>query len=397
VTEQEARLLELPKTAEEASLESVNEVGAEGRELLFVCLARGLGGSTRSLATVLEGLPRSFRRVVCTPTGGPYLEYLHNRNLLDAHLDIPHRGRGPKGKLSRFAAMFRVARWVHAHRATLGAIHANGPEELNLAAPAARLYRVPLVVWSHARDVSPWMRRLSPLLSLLLRGVDIQWATVSRHARDVLVEAGLCSPEDVEIIPNPIDPEDVVGARTATPGDVRVGYLGSDAGYKGFALLPDVIESLAGENISWLIFSNSRSPESDETWTRLRSLPPERVTIVGKVTDVRSAYAQCDVVFMPSIIESFGRVAAEAMLNGVPVVASDLVPVREVLGDDEGGLLYPPGDVAAASEHLRELIRNPSLRASLGEAGKRRARQFEPRSVVDALARLYRSGASVPD
>jgi phosphatidylinositol alpha-mannosyltransferase len=316
---------------------------------------------------------------------------------MDVHLEIPHKGHGPKGKMSRIAAMFRVARWVRRHRATLEAIHANGPEELNLVAPVARLYGVPMVVWSHARDVSPWMRRLSPFLRLVLRGVDVRWATVSRHARDVLVDAGLCSPEDVEIIPNPIDPDDVVGHRSAARADVRIGYLGSDAAYKGFALLPDVIDAVSDEDVSWLIFSNPRSTESDEVWKRLRSQPSERVTIVGKVTDVRGAYGQCDIVFMPSVVESFGRVAAEAMLNGVPVVASDLRPVREVLGDDEGGLLYPPGDVHAAGERLKELIRDPSLRATLGNAGKNRARQFEPRSVVDALTRLYRGGAPVAD
>jgi glycosyltransferase involved in cell wall biosynthesis len=213
----------------------------------------------------------------------------------------------------------------------------------------------------------------------------------------VLVDAGLCAPEDVEIIPNPIDPDDVVGHRRAVRADIRVGYLGSDAAYKGFALLPDVIEAMGGDDVSWLIFSNPRSPESDEVWKRLRSFPSRRVTFVGKVADVRGAYAQCDIVFMPSIVESFGRVAAEAMLNGIPVVASDLPPVREVLGDDEAGLLFPPGDVEAAGERLKKLLSDPSLRASLGDAGKRRARQFEPRSVVDALMRLYRGGEPAAD
>ena len=382
-----------PPQQPRVELEPARGTGPDGRELLIVCLARGLGGSTRSLATVLEGLPPSFRRVVCTPTGGPYLRYLQSRDLMDVHVDIPHRGRGTKGKMSRITAMLRVARWVREHRDSLAAIHANGPEEMNLVAPVARRYGVPMVVWSHARDVSPWMRRLSPLMRLVLRRVDVRWATVSRHARDVLVEAGLCSTGDVEIIPNPIDPDDVVGPRSAARGDIRIGYLGSDAGYKGFAILPDVIEAVGDEDVSWLIFSNPRSSENDEVWKRLRALPSESVTVVGKVADVRGAYSQCDVVFMPSKVESFGRVAAEAMLNGVPVVASDLPPVREVLGDDEGGLLYPPGEVDSAADQLKRLIRDPELRASLGEAGRARARQFEPRSVVAALTRLYRGGA----
>ena len=50
-----------------------------------------------------------------------------------------------------------------------------------------------------------------------------------------------------------------------------------------------------------------------------------RLEIRGKLTDVRKAYAECHVVVCPSVRESFCRVAAEAMLNGLPVVGTDLV------------------------------------------------------------------------
>ena len=365
------------------------ELRAARREVLVVCLASGLGGSTRSLVTVLECLPASFRRVLCTPRQGPFLSLLRTRGLVDGHLEIPNGGTGVKGKLSRFVAMFEIVRWVRRHRRAVQVIHANGPEELNLVIPAALIFRVRVVVWSHARDVSPWMRRLRVVLRPLVRLMDVRWAAVSNLARQVLVDGGLATTERVKIVPNPIDPTDVVGATVAGSNKVVIGYLGSDAAYKGFLQLPDVIEAVGDADVEWLVFSNERSSKSADAWTRLRSINSSRVSFPGKVADVRDAYARCDIVFMPSLDESFGRVAAEGMLNGLPVVASDLPPVRDLLDDGAAGLLFPPGDVAAAAAALRQLVEDPAKRKRLGERGRELAGRFEPRAVVAKLTDLY--------
>jgi phosphatidylinositol alpha-mannosyltransferase len=223
--------------------------------------------------------------------------------------------------------------------------------------------------------------------------MDIRWAAVSGLARDVLVEGGLATTDLVKIVPNPIDPADVVGPRqTAGSGSVdkvRIGYLGSDARYKGFLLLPDVVAELADAPVQWLVFSNERSSKSSEAWSQLRNLSSESVSFPGKVADVRDAYGQCDIVFMPSLDESFGRVAAEAMLNGLPVVASDLPPVRDLLDNGTAGLLFPPGDVAAAVRCLAELIDDAEKRARLGKRGHELAGRFEPHAVVAELTALY--------
>ena len=66
-----------------------------------------------------------------------------------------------------------------------------------------------------------------------------------------------------------------------------------------------------------LVFSDERSSGSAGTWAELRTRG--NVELVGKVSDVRRAYAHCDIVLCPSLEESFGRVVAEAMLNELPV------------------------------------------------------------------------------
>lgn len=357
--------------------------------VLFVCLARGVGGSSRSLATVLEHLGSRVTRVIAAPRVGSFPAFLAERSLMETHIPIPNPARGPLQRLSRLEAARRIARWARRHRESIAAIHANGPEELNVAIPSALAVGAPIVVWSHAREVSRWMRILAPLWRRLPRRLEIRWAAVSPDARRVLADSGLTGADAVSIVPNPIDPADVRADGREPSGTPRIGYLGSDARYKGFHLLPDVIERSRDLPARWLLFTAHRSEESGAAWERLRAMPESLVEIPGKLPDVRRAYARCDVVVIPSLDESFCRVAAEAMLNGIPVAASDLEPVRRLVGDEEAGLLFPPGDVEAAASAVRRLVLDPDGRARLGERGRERAGAFDPAAVVRRLSALY--------
>jgi len=359
--------------------------------VLFVALARGLGGSTRSLATVMSHLSGRARCVLAAPDEGLFVSLIDEQDLGEGRVALP----GPKNRalrrLSRLGAALRICRWTIRHRRELTAIHANGPEEFNVAALAAMVGGVRLVVWSHARDVSPWSRGLGVVQRKLL-GKKLRWAAVSIEAAEVLAEAGIVDSDEVTIVPNPIDPAEVCGLERVVETPPRIGYLGSDATYKGFRMLPECIARTPEDGARWLLFTNERSHENKEVWHLLRGFSERTVEIRGKQSDIREIYAQCDLVFVPSLDESFGRVVAEAMMNGIPVIASDLTPLRRLIGDDEAGLLFKPGDVDAAVNALSTLTHDPELRRELGEAGRLRTKIFDPQSVAGTLGNLYGLG-----
>jgi glycosyltransferase involved in cell wall biosynthesis len=371
-----------------ASLTDASEGKALTGSVLFVALARGLGGSTRSLATVMSHLKGRARCVLAAPDQGPFVALIDEESLGDGRIALPGPRNRALRRLSRVGAALRLCSWTVRHRRELTAIHANGPEELNVAALAAMVSGVRLVVWSHARDVSPWSRGLS-LVQRKLLGRRLRWAAVSVEAAGVLAEAGIVDPDEVAIVPNPIDPAEVCGEKRVEATPPRIGYLGSDATYKGFRMLPEVVARIPEGRARWLLFTNERSSENGAIWEQLRSLTELGVEIRGKQSDVRAVYEQCDIVFVPSLDESFGRVVAEAMMNGIPVIASDLPPLRRLIGDDEAGLLFEPGDAAAATNALSILVSDPKLRRELGAAGRSRAKIFDPQSVVETLESLY--------
>ena len=118
-----------------------------------------------------------------------------------------------------------------------------------------------------------------------------------------------------------------------------------------------------------------------------------RVHFAGEVEDVTPYFHAADVFAFPSTArsEAFGIVQLEAMACGVPVVNTALRSgVPYVSPDGVSGLTVPPGDSEALAAALRELLGDSELRARLGAAGRRRAREeFGADLMAERTFRLY--------
>ena len=115
-----------------------------------------------------------------------------------------------------------------------------------------------------------------------------------------------------------------------------------------------------------------------------------RVHLLGARTDARVLVAGADVLVLPSLIEGIPGVLLEAGAAAVPVVATDVGGVREVVRDGVSGRLIPPGDTDAFVAAVISLLDDPQLRGRLGEAARRYVRDaYSMNSVVGAFERLY--------
>ena len=116
----------------------------------------------------------------------------------------------------------------------------------------------------------------------------------------------------------------------------------------------------------------------------------DRVIFTGKRADVPQLMAAADVFAMASFEEPFGLVFAEAMAMKRPVVGLNNGGTPEVVDHGKTGLLAPPGDVKALAEHLATLIRDPELRARMGEEGRRQVEaRFSAERQARDVERLY--------
>lgn len=118
-----------------------------------------------------------------------------------------------------------------------------------------------------------------------------------------------------------------------------------------------------------------------------------RVEFVGASDDVPGHMSGADLYVQSSRWEGFGMAAVEAMAAGLPVVASEVPGLAEVVG--EAGLLVPAGDARALAEAIRRVAGDEDLARDLGSRGRARASMFSIESSAEGYRRIYGRGADV--
>ena len=114
------------------------------------------------------------------------------------------------------------------------------------------------------------------------------------------------------------------------------------------------------------------------------------VIFLGQQDDIRGPLASADLLLLPSEQESFGLTALEAMVSRVPVIATSIGGLPEVVADGETGCLFPVGEVRGMAAAAVRLLSDESARQAMGEAGRARAiARFARETVLPRYQDLY--------
>lgn len=115
------------------------------------------------------------------------------------------------------------------------------------------------------------------------------------------------------------------------------------------------------------------------------------VVLPGLIDDVPALLSAADLLIHPaSHPEGFGRTIAEAQMAGVPVAATNIGGVMELIDDGESGLLFAPDDPAALAEVVDRVLSHPDLAEHLHAGGLRACTRYEPHRHVDTVENIYR-------
>lgn len=150
-----------------------------------------------------------------------------------------------------------------------------------------------------------------------------------------------------------------------------------------FAKICDVVDSRL-----ILVGDGPDAPVAREMGQKLGIL--DRMNFVGIVDRVAPLLARADLFLLPSSTESFGLVALEAMASGVPVIASDIGGIPEVIDHGQTGYLAPVGDVDAMAQFAIDLLLDEEKHCRFGAEAQKQARQrFDYRLIVPQYEKLY--------
>jgi glycosyltransferase involved in cell wall biosynthesis len=279
----------------------------------------------------------------------------HNR------VDILHASEAIQGAISGLASRATDTKCVY-HRHHASDIHAN-----NLSRVAA---------WS-----SDMTMAVSDAAAAHARNRDI-----FNRSKIVVAHNGI--PDHREVAPVEVQRlRSSLGLREQDRVVLSVGNLRPEKGHS--FLLASLAQTLRESSDGVHLVIVGDGPEREELAQRTRSFKG-RVHVVGHQDDVAPWYTLADVVAVPSLQESFGLSAIEAMSAAKPVVANRVGGLPEIVAHEQTGLLVPAGDLTGFRTAVETLVSDPDKAMALGVAGRARyLSTFTTAHMVDAWTEAY--------
>ncbi len=335
-----------------------------------VNLARGFRGGERQTELLIRALserPGLQQQLVCR-NDSPMRGHLHDvpgLRLINANHQLSgHRSLGPTDV-------------VHAHDAK--AVHWAWLHHLLTGVPYLITRRVDTPVKDKIINRLCYRKAayrvgISQLIQTQLEGRD--WGKVKRIPS---AHAGLVA-----------DPERTSALRSSYPGKFLIGHAGALVDrHKGQRVLLEAARRLANEAPEAQILFLGEG--ADAQTLRQESADLSNVEWLGFKENIADYLAALDAFAFPSRNEGLGSVLLDVMQLGVPIIASRVGGIPDIIEHEATGLLFPCGDADALADGLLRLLAEPELRHRLCLQASEHLMNYSPRIMADAYQRLYRS------
>ena len=198
-----------------------------------------------------------------------------------------------------------------------------------------------------------------------------------------------------------LSPQCVRVRSSSVEGDMTVLSVGRLVHYKGHSFLIEAAAKLVHyEGLHFRLVIVGDGPLRRQLQDLVASLGLDDIVFfVGHVPQgprLWQYYSSASIYVQPSLTEAFALAVLEAMYFGLPVVASAVGGLADLVKDGETGLLVRPGDVASLQNALGVLLRSPALRDRLGRSGRHIALRYsletETDKLVDVVSHVMRKG-----
>jgi glycosyltransferase involved in cell wall biosynthesis len=338
------------------------------------------GGMERYVGNLLENCPADVAPTVLLP----FASQLTERWIacgIPVHFGAVDDGRDFIPSIERIGELARRtnADVIHSHLANANAA----------CTAASAVFGIPALVTIHGRELT---QRDAEALAL----GGARAVVVCDEALAQANELGFGA--RVRWIPNAVDTRRFV-PRERTGGAVTVGFVGRLAPEKG----PQIFLSAAAcltrhyRNVTFRLVGDGPLRHALASQIQAGQLGAQ-VRLEGAIDDMPAAYASFDIVVSTSLSEGTPLAILEAMSCGLPVVATFVGGVRELVCQGVTGALVPPASIEAIAEAVADLIEAPSRRVEWGLAGRRRVERLYSQDAHVAAMRdeLHRVARRVP-
>lgn len=357
--------------------------------LLYVVTLAEVGGAQSYVRDLLSATREEFEVAVAAYGEGPVKTAAEELGVTFVSLRHVRRPlslvQDPLGLLELYRLFRRLRPDI---------VHLNSSKAGVLGRIAAWLARVPVCIFTaHGwafKATAGASARLYLWADRAVRPMTTMVVCVSGLEFRAGLEARVCTAERATVIRNGVEISGYV-RRPLTEGATQIVSVGRLAEPKDFATLVSALSLLPAGQARLRVLGAGPLREQLEAQIRELALS-DAVELIGEVADVRPYLREADLFVLSSRSEAMPLSVLEAMAAGLPVVASDVGGLSEVVVEGETGFLVPAGDPVELAGLLGRLVEDPELRERLGEAGHRRAQSsFSLERWRDEHLALYRS------
>ena len=361
-------------------------------KVLIMLAADLVSGPGKGLLQFLKHAPQSFEYVLCNfdvksrpahfvqeaRRNNLNLLLLNQRSAIDASM------------------IFQARRIVLEHG--INVIETHGHKSNVIGYFLRALCRKPWIAFGHGYIDGNWKIQLYNRIDrAVVRQAD-RIVAVSDSMAELFVRHGVRR-EKIRVVHNAIEAEAVTPSASASdvrrqhgidPTDKVVGVIGRLNPEKGQRTFLEAMETTVRScpEVKALLIGDGQDRAMLERYCQERGLTGQ-VVFTGYQKDVAKYYQILDLLVLPSRSEGLPNAVLEAMSFGIPILATNVGGVPEIIRDDNG-VLVPPDDSSVLAERMIELLRNESLRRRIGAKGQQSLHpRFDPARRVRDILDLY--------
>lgn len=345
------------------------------------------GGVPSHVLTLIDGLPRNrFSVAVACPPGSMLWERLRDRDDVELRPIGAHRRPAPGDarSLAALAGAVRTADVVHVHSAKAGflgrlAVLLRGRRERTVFTPHGWSW------WAASGPEAGLYRNLERLAARWCRTI----VTLSAAEREAGLAAGVGRPAQYRVIPNGVELERFELPRRPVAGRiVMVGRLGPpkrpDLALRALAVLRERVPAARLQ-----VVGDGPLRPTAEGLARELGLDGA-VEFAGNRDDIPQLLAEAECAILASDYEGCPLAVIEAMAAGLPVVATDVGGIDELVEDGGTGFVSPANDAAGLAARIGDVLLDGELARQMGERASRVARErLSVAHMVDGLLSVY--------
>ncbi len=362
------------------------------KKILFLVVHLNYGGAEVGLLTTLKNIRKDLfdYKILSIERKGPVGEEIEKAGFEVTYLNS-------RARLYNLALIFKIVRVLKEERPDI--LHTS-LFYANFFGRIASLFWKPSVIITEERSMYTEKKFYHIMLDKLLSGMTDKIIVCSNSVLEFTVQQEKIGKEKFYLIYNAVDADrfsvnetkEALRRRYGFPEQgFIVGSVGSLIPKKGHNLLIEAAVDLSKNipDFRLLIIGEGESKPFLTEMSRRYGLN-NSVNFLGARSDVPQLLKAMDVFILPSFQEGFPRTIIEAMYTGLPVMASKISGIPEIISDGENGLLLPVGNSAIIVAKCLMLYNDPGLRNKIGSSAKKKIESgYLPKDYVQKLEELY--------